>query len=130
MTKAVPSKVFSDPLPPTEGANSGTKLALDALEAGLDEKTKNNDWLQSDDVYNVWHKMKTTLSQAKEKSNPIPGLESLSVSSAVKDTLVLPKQVEKKKSSKAVGKLPSHISGTEMISLVEERKKRRRSCKA
>ena len=87
-----------------------------------------------DPLYVAWRGLKTavTVSECSEKddpsidatSNPIPEFSSLSISSAFKEVLQIPKPVEKKK-TRVAAKMPSHISGDEVIRILEDKKKKK-----
>lgn len=105
--------------------------------------------LEEDPLYNAWSKLKkaasksststaTSTSTGKENlepstvndSNPIPEFSTLSIGPAFREELVVPKPVERKK-PRVTAKMPSHISGQEMIRILGEKKKtegRRGSC--
>ena len=86
-----------------------------------------------DPLYVAWRGLKTavTVSECSEKddpsidatSNPIPEFSSLSISSAFKEVLQIPKPVEKKK-TRVAAKMPSHISSDEVIRILEDKKKK------
>ena len=133
--KVLPSKVYVNPPSTASDSSSGAHLALHALEAELTNEIKEiyekrfseGYNVETDTLYNVWFKLKKAVHSQLHTTcnpNPIPELESLSVSTPFKEALKLPDPVPKK-TCKTTVKLPSHISGSEMISFLEERKRKK-----
>ena len=135
--KVVPSKVFCKAS--EEVTTSKHSAALDALEAQLSEETKKKfaerlaeGYDLDDPLYIAWRglKMAVTIAECDASpstdaaSNPIPELNSLSISSAFKDVLTAPKPVERRK-TRVAAKMPSHISSDEVIRILEDKRKKK-----
>ena len=88
-----------------------------------------------DPLYVVWRGLKTTVAGPENfdsgspltdpASNSIPEFGSLSISTAFKEILTVPKPVERKK-TRVTAKMPLHLSSDEVIHILEDKKKRRK----
>ena len=83
-----------------------------------------------DDPLYVGLKIAVTMSECSRNStdtafNPIPEFNSLSISSAFKEVLTVPKPVGRKK-TRVAAKLPSHLSGAEVIHILKDKKKKKK----
>jgi hypothetical protein len=122
--KIAPSKIFCDPS--KEVTTSKHSAALKVLEAQMSEETKRKfaerlaeGYDLDDPLYVAWRGLKTAVTVSEHVSNdspstdsvsnPIPEFNSLSISSAFKEVLTLPKSVEKKKKMRVAAKIPSHV---------------------
>ena len=105
--KVNPSKFFCDSS--EDVAISKHSAALEALEAQMSEETKvkfaerlAEGYDLDDPLYVAWRGLKKAVtipecssSDSQSTSNPIPEFNSLSISSAFKEVLTVPKPVEK-----------------------------------
>ena len=137
---------------PQDSLSQASKGALRALEQQMEEETilmfeerlaEGYD-LVEDPLYNAWSKLRkanmsesntstaTSTSTGKQNlepstvndSDPIPEFSMLSIGPAFREELVVPKPVERKK-PRVTAKMPSHVSGQEMIRILEEKKKQK-----
>ena len=131
-TKVAPSKVFCEPSQDVEALSCSGSLGS-SDECGNEVKfaeclTEGYD-LVDDLLYITWRSLKSAVISECSKnstntaSNPIPQFNLLSISSAFKEVLTLPKPAER-----VAAKMPSHLSSAEVIRVPRkvEREERRR----
>jgi hypothetical protein len=146
-SKASPSDIFCGPssMSPQDTSSHPSSAVLQDLEEQMEEtilhfkeRFAEGDDLVHDPLYNVWSKLKRAVlksdtteptSTEKDNSNPIPEFNKLSIAPAFQEELKLPKPVQRKKTRVTV-KVPSYLSGQEMIDMLENKKKEKEEMEA
>ena len=144
-SKVSPSAIFCDPnatsnTSPQDSSSHAPSTVLHALEQQMEkdtilhfeERLAEGYDLVHDPLYNVWSKLKKAVSNSNAStectstndSDLIPDFSKLSIASTFEE-LKIPKPVERKKTHVMV-KVPSYLSGQEMIDMILLEKKKKR----
>ena len=142
-SKASPSNIFCDPnaMSSQDSLSQPSSAVLCALEQQMgketimlfEERLAEGYDLVHDPLYNVWSNLKKAVSkfsgsaectstEKEDNSDPIPEFSTLSIAPAFEEELKVPKPVQRKKTRVTV-KVPSYLSGQEMIDMLESKKK-------